>query len=99
MGKRVNIKNEEDTMIAIAQVKQRVSSVALRLRRYKKRCNQFRQNKLFEKSTQATYQEIRGNKIDVSMNPTKEDLEEYWGNILRTQSDHNDKCDERIKQR
>lgn len=76
---------------AIEELKQRVSATAQRLRRYKRRSRQFRENLLFQNDTKKFYQSIREN-IKPDNLPSQEAIESFWKNIYEQPADYNEEA-------
>lgn len=85
---KYNIKNNQDLEEEIEKQKQMIAATAQRLRRYRKRSNQYHQNKLFETNPKQFYHQLKGNKIEIDKPPTKEQLEEFWGGIMENEEEH-----------
>ena len=84
MKKKYQIANEKDRTVVLETLKERLSALSHRLKRYKRRQLQFKQNYMFVNNTQKAYKELRGTKIDVKSPPSKEEIESFWGPIHET---------------
>ena len=69
MKKKYQIANEKDRTVVLETQKERLSALSHRLKRYKRRQLQIKQNCMFVNNTQKAYKELRGTKIDVK-NPS-----------------------------
>ena len=87
--KKYQIANEKDRTVVLETLKERLSALSHRLKRYKRRQLQFKQNYMFVNNTQKAYKELRGTKIDVKSPPSKEEIESFWGPIYETEKNHN----------
>ena len=81
--------NEKDRTVVLETLKECLSALSHRLKRYKRRQLQFKQNYMFVNNTQKAYKELRGTKIDVKNPPSKEEIESFWGPIYETEKNHN----------
>ena len=89
MKMKYQIANEKDRTVVLETLKERLSALSHRLKRYKRRQLQFKQNYMFVNNTQKAYKELRGTKIDVKSPPSKEEIESFWGPIYETEKNHN----------
>ena len=89
MKKKYQIANEKDRIVVLETLKERLSALSHKLKRYKRRQLQFKQNYMFVNNTQKAYAELRGTKIDAKNPPSKEEIESFWGPIYETEKNHN----------
>ena len=72
----------------IEELKQRVTAKTAKVRRYKERIKQFRQNKLFQTDQSRLYQELNGEDRS-GVSPDKEEAKSFWSNIWSKKINHN----------
>jgi hypothetical protein len=72
---------EENLDQLIEELQQKVSAKTQRLSRYKKRQNQYYQNKLFKKDCKKFYNCLRQIYPNVKNAPDKEKVENFWKEI------------------
>ena len=87
--KKYNIKSSDDVIHNIEILKQKLQAKAQRFRRFTKRSNFFRQNKIFREDAKKFYRELGKNKIEVNNPPTTEEVETFWSNIWENEKEHN----------
>jgi hypothetical protein len=73
----------------IEEIKQKVSAKTQRLFRYKKRQNQYYQNKLFRTDCKKFYNCLRQTYPNVKNVPAKEEVENFWGEICGKKVQYN----------
>ena len=71
------------------RLKQRLSALSHRLKRFQTRQKQFHKNYTFENDPQRCYKELRGAQFEVDDPPKKEDIENFWKPIYETSKSHN----------
>lgn len=74
----------------VEQLKQRIAATSQRLRRYKKRTAQFRQNRNFKTNAKGFYRNIKEEKTEAGAIPSRENIDAYWRNIYETPVRHNE---------
>jgi hypothetical protein len=79
--KKYNIEKEENLYQLIEELKQKVSAKTQRLSRYRKRQNQYYQNKLFRTDCKKFYNHLRQTYPNVKNAPDKEQAENFWKEI------------------
>ena len=75
---RYNIKTEQERVVMLETMKQRLKALNNRHKRFVKRQKQFNQNFEFENNPSRFYDEIRGNKIEIKDPPSKDDVVNFW---------------------
>lgn len=75
----------------IENLKQRLTATAQRLRRCKKRVEQFHQNRLFQNNTAQFYRSLH-NPIIIQEMPTSYEIEQYWKDIYEDEKSHNEEA-------
>ena len=70
-------------------MKQRISAIAAKVRRYQGRIDSHRQNRLFENNQRQFYRELdqEGKRCDDDQ-PVVEESKKFWGNIWSQSADH-----------
>ena len=86
-GEEYNIDNVAE------QLKQRISVFSQRIRRYKKRSNQYRENRMFVTNCKSFYRKIKGDGAETGATPKKQEIEEFWKGIYETPTEHNTEAD------
>jgi len=76
--KKYKIEKKENLDQLIEEPKQKVSAKKQRLSRYRKRQNQFYQNKLFRTDCKEFYNRLRQTYSNVKNAPDKEEVEKFW---------------------
>jgi hypothetical protein len=79
--KKYNIEKKGSLDQLIKGLKQKVSAKTQRLFRYRKRQNQYYQNKLFRTDCKKFYNCLRQTYPNVKNAPDKEEVENFWGEI------------------
>ena len=80
--KRLNVVFEE--------LKQRITAIAAKVRRYQGRVDSYRQNRLFESNQMQFYRELHQEEERHDDNPPlAAELKQFWGNIWSQSADHN----------
>ena len=70
-------------------MKQRITAIAAKVRRYQGRVDSYRQNRLFEYSQRQFYRELDHEKERSDYDQTAaEESKQFWGNIWSQSSDH-----------
>ena len=75
--------------IVIEELKQRITAIAAKVRRYQGRVDSYRQNRLFGNNQRQFYRELdlereRGDDDQ----PVAEESKQFWGNIWSQSADH-----------
>ena len=76
-----NVEKTEELNQLIAELKQKVSAKTQRLSRYRKRQNQYYQNKLFRTDCKTFYNRLRQTYPNVNIAPGTEEVENFWRKI------------------
>ena len=79
--KKYNIEKTEELDQLIEELKQKVSAKTQRLFRYRKRQNQYYQNKLFRTDCKKFYNRLRQTDPNVNNAPGREEVENFWRKI------------------
>ena len=72
----------------IEELKQRIKAKAAKVKRYKNRIEQFRQNRLFQTDQSRLYKELNGEEA-VDLAPEKEEAKRFWSDIWSKEVKHN----------
>ena len=75
--------------VVIEELKQRITAIAAKVRRYQGRVDSYRQNRLFEYNQSRFYRELdqKKERCDVDQ-PVAEESKQFWGNIWSQSEDH-----------
>ena len=75
--------------VVIEELKQRITSIAAKVRRYQGWVNSYRQNRLFENNQRQFYRELgqEEERCDDDQ-PGAEESKHFWGNIWSQSADH-----------
>ena len=70
-------------------MKQRITAIAAKVRRYQRRVDSYRQNKLFENNQRQFYRELdqEEERCDDDQ-PVAEESKQFWENIWSQSADH-----------
>jgi hypothetical protein len=79
--RKYKIETKENLDQVIEQFKQKVSAKTQQLSRYKKRQNQYYQNKMFRTDCKKFYNLLRHTNTNVKKAPSKKDIENFWREI------------------
>ena len=76
--------------VAIEELNQRIVAIAAKVRRYQKRVDRFRQNRMFLNNQRECYRELNqeGERYDDDQ-PDAEESKKFWGDIWSESVDHN----------
>jgi hypothetical protein len=78
---------------AIEAAKQHLTAISHRLQRYEARNEQFRINKLFQRSPKKVFKEFNKQKPEIPhTSPSREEVKEYWEEIWSKSVQHNEKA-------
>ena len=86
--KKYNTEKEQDLNRLIEELKQKVAAKTQRPSRYRKRQNQYHQNKLFRTDCKKFYNQLRQTYSSVKNVPEKE-VENFWREIYGNKVEHN----------
>ena len=87
--KKYSIEKEDDLNRLIEELKQKVATKTQRLSRYRKRQNQYYQNKLFRTDCKKFYNQLRQTYSSMKNAPEKEEVENVWREIYGNKVEHN----------
>ena len=75
--------------IVLEELKQRITAIAAKVRRYQERVDSYRQNRLFENNQRQFYRELdqEEERCDDDQ-PEPEASKQFWGNIWKQSADH-----------
>ena len=75
--------------VIIEELKQRITAIAAKVRRYHQRVDSYRQNRLFENKQRQFYKELdqEEQRCDDDQ-PVAEKSKQFWGNIWSQSADH-----------
>ena len=65
----------------IEELKERMLAKSAKVKRYKQRIEQFRQNRIFDIDQKKTYAELNGNGIRSNDVPNSEECTKFWSDI------------------
>ena len=73
----------------IEELQQRIITIAVKVRRYQRRVDSYRQNRLFENNQKQFYRELdqEEERCDDDQ-PVAEESKQFWGNIWSQSADH-----------
>ena len=75
--------------VVIEELKQRITAIAAKVRRYQGRVDSYRQNRLFKNNQRQFYRELDQEKERYDNDqPVAEQSEHLWGNIWSQSADH-----------
>ena len=75
--------------VLIEELKQRITGIATKVRRYQERVDSIRENKLFENNQRQFYRELdQEGEICDDYQPVAEESKQFWGNIWSQPADH-----------
>ena len=76
--------------VVIEELKQRITAIVAKVRRYQGWVDSYRQNRLFENDQRQFYRELDQEEERCDDNqPVAEELNQFWGNIWSQSTDHN----------
>ena len=75
--------------VVVEELKQRITAIAAKVRRYQGRVDSYRQNRLFENNQRQFYRELdeEEERCDDDQ-PVAEESKQFWGNIWSQSADH-----------
>ena len=75
--------------VVVEELKQRITTIAAKVRRYQGRVDSYRQNRLFENNQRQFYRELdeEEERCDDDQ-PVAEESKQFWGNIWSQSADH-----------
>ena len=75
--------------VVVKELKQRITAIAAKVRRYQGRVDSYRQNRLFENNQRQFYRELdqEEERYDDDQ-PVAEESKQFWGNIWSQSADH-----------
>ena len=75
--------------VVIEELKQRITAIAAKVRRYQGRVDSYKQNRLFENDQRQFYRELdqEEERCDDDQ-PVAEESKQFWGNIWSQSADH-----------
>ena len=75
--------------VVIEELKQRITAIAAKVRRYQGRVDSYRQNRLFENNQRQFYRELdQEEERRDDDQPVAEESKQFWGNIWSQSEDH-----------
>ena len=75
--------------LVIEELKQRITAIARKVRKYQGRVDSYRQNRLFENNQMQFYRELeQEEEICDNDQPVAEESKQFWGNIWNQSADH-----------
>ena len=75
--------------LVVEELKQRITAIAAKVRRYQGRVDSYRQNRLFENNQRQFYRELdQEEKRCDDDQPVPEESKQFWGNIWSQFPDH-----------
>ena len=88
--KKHKITADEQLIACKEDVKQALQAKAQRLRRYTKRNEQYKQNKMFREDSKKFYRELGKKAIQTEKPPDIGEVKKFWQNILGQEVKHNE---------
>ena len=75
--------------VVVEELKQRITAIAAKVRRYQGQVDSYRQNRLFEKNQRQFYRELdqEEERCD-DHQPVAEESKQFWGNKWNQSPDH-----------
>ena len=74
--------------VVIEELKQRITAIAAKVRRYQGRVDSYRQNRLFENNQRQFYRELDQEERCDDDQPVAEESKQFWENIWSQSADH-----------
>ena len=75
--------------VVIEELKQRITAIAAKIRRYQRRVDSYRQNSLFEHNQRQFYRELDQKEETCDDDqPVAEESKQFWGNTWSQSADH-----------
>ena len=74
--------------MVIGELKQRLIAKKAKVKRYKQRISQFRQNQLFHVNQKQVYKDLNGEKQGDRIIPNSEDSIKFWSDIWSIRKEH-----------
>ena len=74
--------------VVIEELKQRITAIAAKVRRYQGRVDSYRQNRLFENNQRQFYTELDQEEERCDDQPVAEESKQFWRNIWSQFADH-----------
>ena len=88
--KKHRITVDEQLIACIENLKQALQAKAQRIRRYTKRSEQYKQNKMFREDAKRFYTEQGKKTIQIEKSPDIGEVKKFWKNILEQEVKHNE---------
>ena len=88
--KKQKVTADEQLMACKEDLKQALQAKAQRLRRYTKRSEQYKQNKMFREDSKRFYRELGKKTIQIEKPPDIGEVKKFWQNILEQEVKHNE---------
>ena len=88
--KKHKITADEQLIACKEDLKQALQAKAQRLRRYTKRIEQYKQNKIFREDSKGFYRELGKKTIQIDKPPDIGEVKKFWQNILEQEIKHNE---------
>ena len=85
-----NIIEHNNNNKVIKELKQKVSAKTQRFSRYRKRQNQYYQNKMFRTYCKEFYRLLRQENTNVKNAPTEEEIESIWKEVFGKKAEQNE---------
>ena len=87
--RKFKLKDDNDIKGAKEVLKQKIQLKAQRIKRFEKRSNFYRQNKIFQTDAKRFYREIGKQSTEIKEAPTIEKVQEFWQAIWSNPKEHN----------
>ena len=91
-GKRMEKTTREKITVQLEEINQKVLAKEGRLKRYRQRVKQYRQNRTFQNNERKCYQQIGGHNIKTYLQPDARETERFWTKIWQPKK-HNEKAE------
>ena len=88
--KRHKVTADEQLIACKEDLKQALQAKAQRIRRYTKRSEQYKQNKMFREDSKRFYRELGKETFQIEKPPDIGEIKKFWQNILEQEVKHNE---------
>ena len=91
-GKRMEKTTREKITVQLEEINQKVLAKEGRLKRYRQRVKQYRQNRIFQNNERKFYQQLGGHDTKTYQQPDAKETEQFWTKIWQPKK-HNEKAE------
>ena len=85
-GKRMEKTTREKITVQLEEINQKVLAKEGRLKRYRQRVKQYRQNRTFQNNERKFYQQLGGHDTKTYQQPDSRKTERFWTNLWQQKS-------------